>query len=109
MFKKNKENSMKVEEHQYRAVITKVKNGWSASVQMRVGIDEWKKVRCGLKGVVFVSKEFAEAKARLKIQEQINLDKDIKDSALLQISHLLFLNTLSNSLVSYLHRLFHLH
>jgi hypothetical protein len=80
MFKKNKENPMKVEEHQYRAVITRVKNGWSASVQMRVGIDEWKKVRCGLKDVVFASKESAENKAKLKMQEQINLDKDIKDN-----------------------------
>ena len=75
MAKKNKDE-MLVEENQYRAVITKVKGGWSASVQMRIGINEWKKVRCGLKGVVFPSSKVAESKARNKMKEQKSLDKN---------------------------------
>lgn len=71
------EDSMLVEENQYRAVITKVTGGWSASVQRRVGINEWKKVRCGLKGVIFPSSKIAESKARNKIKEQKNLDKNL--------------------------------
>lgn len=76
MSKKNKDD-MLVEENQYRAVITKVKGGWSASVQRRVGINEWKKVRCGLKGVVFPSSKVAESKARNKMKEQKSLDKNL--------------------------------
>lgn len=74
MSKKNKDE-MLVEENQYRAVITKVKGGWSASVQKRIGISEWKKVRCGLKGEVFSSNIHAEKIARIKIKEQKQLDK----------------------------------
>ena len=77
MAKKNKDE-MLVEENQYRAVITKVKGGWSASVQRRIGIDEWKKVRCGLKGVVFTTSEHAENVSKLRMKEQISLDKDSK-------------------------------
>jgi hypothetical protein len=76
MSKKNKDE-MLVEENQYRAVITKVKNGWSASVQKRIGINEWEKVRCGLKGEVFSSNTAAEKIARKKIKEQKNLDKNL--------------------------------
>jgi hypothetical protein len=39
-------DEMLVNEKQYRAVITKVKGGWKASVQVRLGINEWKKVTC---------------------------------------------------------------
>ena len=53
-------NEMLVNEKQYRAVITKVKGGWKASVQVRLGINEWKKVPCGLKGLVFPSNTAAE-------------------------------------------------
>jgi hypothetical protein len=76
MFKRNKDE-MLVEENQYRAVITKVKGGWSASVQKRIGINEWEKVRCGLKGEVFSSNTAAEKIARKKIKEQKNLDKNL--------------------------------
>jgi len=76
MFKRNKDE-MLVEENQYRAVITKVKSGWSASVQKRIGINEWEKVRCGLKGEVFSSNTAAEKIARKKIKEQKNLDKNL--------------------------------
>jgi hypothetical protein len=76
MSKKNKDD-MLVEENQYRAVITKIKGGWSASVQKRIGINEWEKVRCGLKGEVFLSNTAAEKIARKKIKEQKNLDKNI--------------------------------
>ena len=76
MSKKNKDE-MLVEENQYRAVITKVKSGWSASVQKRIGINEWEKVRCGLKGEVFSSNTTAEKVARKKIKEQKNLDKNL--------------------------------
>lgn len=77
MFKnKNKDESLLVKETQYRAVITFLpnKNGYKASVQRRISVDEWEKVRCGLKGVVFSSKEAAERSARFKIQEQKSLD-----------------------------------
>lgn len=67
---------MLVEENQYRAVITRVTGGWSASVQRRVGINEWKKVRCGLKGVIFPSRSIAESKSRNKMKEQKSLDKN---------------------------------
>jgi hypothetical protein len=76
MSKKNKDE-MLVEENQYRAVITKVKSGWSASVQKRIGINEWEKVRCGLKGEVFSSNTAAEKVARRKIKEQKSLDKNL--------------------------------
>ena len=76
MSKRNKDE-MLVEENQYRAVITKVKSGWSASVQKRIGINEWEKVRCGLKGEVFSSNTAAEKIARKKIKEQKNLDKNL--------------------------------
>lgn len=76
MSKKN-EDEMLVKENQYRAVITKVKGGWSASVQKRVGINEWKKVQCGLKGEVFSSNTAAEKIAKKKIKEQKQLDKTV--------------------------------
>jgi hypothetical protein len=76
MSKKNKDD-MLVEENQYRAVITKVKGGWSASVQKRIGINEWERVRCGLKGEVFSSNTSAEKIARKKIKEQKSLDKNL--------------------------------
>ena len=74
-------NEMLVNEKQYRAVITKVKGGWKASVQVRLGINEWKKVQCGLKGLVFPSNGNAENVARLKMKEQISLDKNDKDES----------------------------
>lgn len=82
MFKKNKkeDESLVVVENQYRAVITRLPNGYKASVQRRVGVDEWVKVRCGLKGVVFPSKKHAEEKARFKMREQKSLDSKEKDS-----------------------------
>ena len=75
--KKSKEDEMLVEEYQYRAVITFVPNKekWSASVQRRIDINEWEKVRCGLKGELFNSKEQAEMIARYKIKLQKALDK----------------------------------
>jgi hypothetical protein len=76
MSKKNKDD-MLVEENQYRAVITKIKGGWSASVQKRIGINEWEKVRCGLKGKIFSSNTAAEKIARKKIKEQKSLDKNL--------------------------------
>lgn len=80
MSNKNKDE-MLVQEKQYRAVITKVKGGWKASVQVRLGINEWKKVTCGLKGLVFPSNVAAENVARLKMKEQISLDKNDKDES----------------------------
>lgn len=74
-------DEMLVNEKQYRAVITKVKGGWKASVQVRLGINEWKKVQCGLKGLVFPSNDAAENVARLKMKEQISLDKNDKDES----------------------------
>jgi hypothetical protein len=74
-------NEMLVNEKQYRAVITRVKGGWKASVQVRLGIDEWKKVTCGLKGLVFPSNVAAENVARVKMKEQISLDKNDKDES----------------------------
>ena len=80
--KKNNEESMLVKEDQYRAVITYLpnKNGYKASVQRRIGIGEWVKVQCGLKGVVFASKESAENRARYKIKEQKGMDNAEKNS-----------------------------
>ena len=86
MLKQNKKDPMLVEENQYRAVITKVKGGWSASVQKRIGIDEWKKVRCGLKGVVFPSSSNAESKAKKKMKEQKSLDKNSLD----EVSYIIY-------------------
>ncbi len=83
MFKKTKkEQEMLVKENQYRAVITYLpnKNGYKASVQRRIDIDEWEKVPCGLKGVVFASKESAENRARYKIKEQKGMDNAEKNS-----------------------------
>jgi hypothetical protein len=74
-------NEMLVNEKQYRAVITRVKGGWKASVQVRLGINEWKKVTCGLKGLVFPSNVAAENVARVKMKEQISLDKNDKDES----------------------------
>ena len=87
MFKKPnnpEEDSLLVKENQYRAVITYLpnKNGYKASVQRRVGVDQWVKVRCGLKGVVFHRKKDAENKAKFKMREQKSLDSREKDSDL---------------------------
>lgn len=70
---------MLVEERQYRAVITYIpeKDLWRASVQRRVDINEWVKVRCGLKGVNFASKSHAEETARHQIRVQKSLDDKI--------------------------------
>ena len=70
---------MLVEELQYRAVITYIpeKDLWRASVQRRVDINEWVKVRCGLKGVNFASKSHAEETARHQIRVQKSLDDKI--------------------------------
>lgn len=78
------EDSLLVKENQYRAVITfdPSKRGYSASVQRRIDVDEWKKVRCGLKGLVFSSKEDAENMARYKIKIQKSLDSVDKNSNL---------------------------
>jgi hypothetical protein len=88
MFKNKEFNEMLVEENQYRAVITYLPNkaGYKASVQRRVGINEWTKVRCGLKGVVFARKKDAESKARQKIKEQKSLDKKESD----EISYIIY-------------------
>lgn len=77
MFKDKTDKEMLVTENQYRAVITYLpnKNGYKASVQRRIGINEWTKVRCGLKGVIFQRKKDAESKARFKIREQKSLDQ----------------------------------
>ena len=78
MFKKKvKEQDMLVEECQYRAVITfsPNKEKWSASVQRRIDINEWEKVRCGLKGMLFDSQAQAEMAAKYKIKLQKALDK----------------------------------
>jgi len=76
MSKKNKDK-MLIKENQYRAVITKVDGGWSASVQKRIGIDEWKKIRCGLKGITYPTSDLAEIRAIKKIKEQKQLDKTV--------------------------------
>jgi len=77
MFKKpKKEEEMLVAEYQYRAVITRLveNRGYKVSVQRRTGLNEWTRVRCGLKGVVFQRKKDAESKAIQKIKEQKSLD-----------------------------------
>lgn len=78
MFKKNKDKDL-VEEYQYRAVITYLpqKQAYRASVQRRIGINEWVKVTCGLKGVNFSSKEQAEGAAKHKIRVQKSLDDQV--------------------------------
>jgi hypothetical protein len=76
MSKKNKDK-MLIKENQYRGVITKVDGGWSASVQKRIGIDEWKKIRCGLKGITYPTSDLAEIRAIKKIKEQKQLDKTV--------------------------------
>ena len=88
MFKNKELNEMLVEENQYRAVITYLPNkgGYKASVQRRVGINEWTKVACGLKGVVFHKKKDAESKARQKMKEQKSLDKKESD----EISYIIY-------------------
>jgi hypothetical protein len=88
MFKNKDLDEMLVEEYQYRAVITYLPNkiGYKASVQRRIGINEWTKVRCGLKGVVFSSKKQAESKARQKMKEQKSLDKREND----EISYIIY-------------------
>ena len=70
---------MLVEEYQYRAVITYLpqKQVYRASVQRRIGINEWVKVACGLKGVNFASKEQAEGAAKHKIRVQKSLDDQV--------------------------------
>jgi len=79
MFKKKKQDDMLVEDYQYRAVITYLpqKQVYRASVQRRIGINEWVKVTCGLKGVNFVSKGQAEVAARYKIRVQKSLDDQV--------------------------------
>lgn len=79
MFKKKIKDEMLVEEYQYRAVITYLpeKHAYRASVQRRTGLNEWVKVRCGLKGVSFDSKKQAEIKAKQKIREQKSLDDKV--------------------------------
>jgi len=79
MFKKKKQDDMLVEEYQYRAVITYLpeKKAYRASVQRRIVINEWVKVRCGLKGINFASKEQAEGAAKHKIRVQKSLDDQI--------------------------------
>ena len=69
-------DSMSVNENQYRGVISLNKNRtfWKASVQRRISVNEWEKVRCGLKDVKFASREEAEDSARTKIKEQKMLD-----------------------------------
>ena len=74
--KPKKEQEMLVEEYQYRAVITRLTDdrGYKASVQRRTGLNEWTKVRCGLKGVAFPTKLEAELTAKHRMQIQKSLD-----------------------------------
>lgn len=73
---------MRVDEHQYRAVISlnKDRTFWKASVQRRISVNEWKKVQCGLKNIKFTSREDAEDAARKKMQEQKMLDTNDSSS-----------------------------
>jgi hypothetical protein len=79
MFNRKLKDEMLVEEHQYRAVITYLPETetYKESVQRRTGINEWVKVRCGLKGVVFKSKKIAEDTAIQQIRIQKSLDDKI--------------------------------
>jgi hypothetical protein len=81
MFNKDSDQEMVVKETQYRAVISydNHKRAWRASVQERIAINEWRKVRCGLKGLLFASASQAEETARQKMAEQRQLDKDKLD------------------------------
>jgi hypothetical protein len=82
--KPKKEQEMLVEEFQYRAVITRLieNRGYKASVQRRTGLNEWTKVRCGLKGVAFPTKTAAEDMARHKMKVQKSLDtRHIEETA----------------------------
>jgi hypothetical protein len=76
MFKRKLKDEMLVEEYQYRAVITYLPNkkAYKASVQRRIGINEWRKIQCGLKGLAFESKAVAEETAKQKIKIQKSLD-----------------------------------
>lgn len=82
MFKKKIVDSMLVQDPQYRAVITYEGNKriWKASVQRRIGINEWERVKCGLKGMTFKNKESAEQLAKYKIKEQRALDNQGSNS-----------------------------
>ena len=73
---------MRVDEHQYRAVISlnKDRTFWKASVQRRISVNEWKKVQCGLKNIKFTTREDAEDAARKKMQEQKMLDTNDSSS-----------------------------
>jgi len=75
-------DSMSVNENQYRGVISLNKNRtfWKASVQRRISVNEWEKVRCGLKDIKFTSKEDAEDAARTKMKEQRMLDHNDSSS-----------------------------
>jgi hypothetical protein len=79
MFKRKVKDDMLVEEYQYRAVITYIPNKkmYKASVQKRIGINEWRKVQCGLKGVLFEFRTHAEETAKQKIRIQKSLDDNI--------------------------------
>ena len=79
MLNRKLKDELLVEEHQYRAVITYLpeKGTYKASVQRRTGSNEWVKVRCGLKGVVFQSKKVAEDTAIQQIRIQKSLDDKI--------------------------------
>lgn len=82
MFNRKLKDEMLVEDRQYRAVITYLsdKNGYKASVQRRTGLNEWTKVRCGLKGMVFERKKDAESKAIQQIKIQKSLDDKINNN-----------------------------
>ena len=77
-----KRDPMHVNENQYRAVISLNKNRtfWKASVQIRISVNEWEKVQCGLKNIKFTSREDAEDAARTKMQEQKMLDTNDSSS-----------------------------
>jgi len=90
MFNRKLKDEMLVEEHQYRAVITYLPETgtYKASVQRRTGINEWVKVRCGLKGVVFKSKKIAEETAI----QQIKIQKSLDDKINSPISYIIYDN-----------------
>jgi hypothetical protein len=88
MFKRKLKDEMLVEEYQYRAVITYIPNkkAYKASVQKRIGINEWRKVQCGLKGVLFEFRTQAEETAKQKIRVQKSLD----DNASGPVSYIIY-------------------
>jgi hypothetical protein len=90
MFNRKLKDELLVEEHQYRAVITYLpeKGTYKASVQRRTGINEWVKVRCGLKGVVFQSKKIAEDTAI----QQIRIQKSLDDKVNSPVSYIIYDN-----------------